>query len=273
MNPWKQFWTLLKFQPSINPFILFMPVMFALPLMITHTGNFAPGGYHPSLDLALSGQNLFFVGFMGVMWLAPEIFQFGGAAAIYSSGTEFLTTRAVDRPLLYRSRATFFYLLVLTIPMLMFFSALRNPSLQVGEYNKISHDRILAQMAGSIPAPPGSRGRPTEITIPYGNILAQAWVLWMYLVTALGTQALIFLVYPLKYRRTLFWSIYMGFIFLPLFFSLSMLRNVGKPQTLPPDESFFFIFAHHQVAVWMLTGLGLILGQLWCERRFARMDL
>jgi hypothetical protein len=206
------------------------------------------------------------------MWLAPEIFQFGGAAAIYSSGTEFLTTRAVDRPLLYRSRAMFFYLLILTVPALLFLTALRNPSLQVGEYNKVSHDQILAQLAGSIPAPPDRHGRSTDITIPNGNILAEAWVFWMYLASAIGTQVLIFLIYPLKYRRTIFWTTYMGFIFLPLFSSFSNLRNMGKPEKLPPAESFFFAFANHQVAVWMLTGLALILGQLWCERRFARME-
>jgi hypothetical protein len=33
-----------------------------------------------------------------------------------------------------------------------------------------------------------------------------------------------------------------------------------------------FTFAAHQLVFWILTALALILGQFWCERRFARLE-
>lgn len=269
MNTAKQFWTLLKFQPSINPFIFFMPLMFAMPLYMKYfTGSIAHD-YHPSLDLLLSNQNLFFVGFIGAMWLAPEVLQLGAANLMWYTGTEFLLTRAVDRHILYRARVAFFYFLILVVPLATFLFALKNPDLQIAEYHKISHQQILNQISGSIPAPTDKHGRSEEITIPNGNVLVEAWHLWIFLLTAIGTQVLIFLLYPLKYRRFIFWGIYIGIIFIPLF---SIRSSASMDEKLSPNESLFLSFAAHQFLFWILMALALVLGQLWCERRFARLE-
>ena len=206
------------------------------------------------------------------MWFAPEIFQFGTTAAVYSTGTEFLLTRAVDRSVLYRSRVVSFYLLVLVIPLISLFMAWPNPALQVGEYSKLSHQQILAHLPGSIAAPPDKYGRSTNIMLPTGNILVESWHLWIYLMIGVGTQILIFLIYPMKYRRPIFWTIYFGLIFLPLFFSLHELKQIGKPEKLSSSESTFFIFAAHQPFLWAMTALAVIFGHLWCERRFAHLE-
>jgi hypothetical protein len=269
MNKTKQFWSLFKFQTTVNPFIIFMPLMFAMPLYIKYiTGSFGHD-YHPSLDLLLSNQNLLFVGFIGVLLLAPEVVQSGAANAMWSSGTEFLLTRAVDRHLLFRARVAFFYLLILTIPFATLLAALKNSDLQIDEYHKISHQAVLSQIPGSIPAPDDKYGRTQEITIPNGNALVESCHLWISLITAMGTQVLIFLIYPLKYRRFIFWAIYLGVIFIPL---LSLRNSTSRDEKLSSDEIFFFSFVAHQPLFWFLTALALILGQLWCERRFARLE-
>lgn len=266
MNKTKQFWSLFKFQAMLNPFIVFMPLMFAMPLGITYFMG-STHGYHPSLELLLSNQNLFFVGFIGVMLLAPEIFQ--GMNSVYFNGTEFLLTRAIDRPLLYRARISFFYLLVLAVPIVVFITSLRTPELQVSEYRKITHQQILAQIPGSISAPADKHGRSDEITIPNGNILVAGWHLWMFLLAAVGTHALINLIYPLKYRRFIFWAVYLGVIFTPLL----GLRNLSSQnELLAPTERAFLFFATHQLLLWSFAAASVLISQLWCERRFTGME-
>lgn len=269
MNPCKQFWTLLKFQTSINPFIIFMPLVFATPLYIKYFTGSIGHDYHPSLDLLLSNQNLFFVGFIGIMLLAPEVFQFGGANAMWSNGTEFLLTRAVDRPLLFRARATFFYLLILIIPLGSLLTALKNPDLKISEYNKVLHQQVLDQIPGSVAAPVDKDGRTTVISVPNGNVLVESWHLWVFAFTAIGTQVLLFLIYPLKYRKVIFWVVYLGALFIPLFL---LPHGASKTEQLSPNEIVFFSFATHQAFFWILAGLALLFGELWCERRFAQFE-
>jgi hypothetical protein len=266
MNSWKQFWALLKFQPSVNPAIFFMPVMFALPLLIGHLSR-------PSLDLVLSNQSLFWVGFIAVMWIAPEVFMFRNVANLYSTGTEFFLTRAVDRSLVCRVRMVFFYFLILIIPFVVLLIAAGTPSLQLDEYSKLSHREILAHLPGSIPAAPDNHGRSTGITLPSGNLLAGAWHLWTCLLAAVAAQVFIFLIYPFKYRRALFFTVYFGVIFGPVLFMFYNLKHIaGRPEELSLDERLFFTFAAHQPELWILTGAAVILGELWCERRFVRME-
>jgi hypothetical protein len=269
MNKTKQFLALLKFQPLANSSIVVMPLMFAMPLFVKYFTGSIGHDYHPSLDLLVSNQYVFFVGVIGVMVLAPEILQSPMATGVWSSGTEFLLTRAVDRHLLLRARIAFFYVLVLVVPLSIFLMALKNPDLQVSEYHEISHRQVLTQIPGSIPAAADAHGKSEEITIPRGNILVESWHLWAYLFAALGTQLLIFVVYPFKYRRFVLIAIYMGLIFAPL---LAIRSSAARDERLSSDETLFFSFVAHQPLAWILMALALILAQLWCERRFARME-
>jgi hypothetical protein len=270
MNKTNQLWSLIKFQVLSNPFVLLMPVLFfAMPMWILRSGRFGPD-YHPSLDLVLtlSGQSFFFVGFIGVMLLAPDFFQFGGANPMYATGTEFLLTRAVDRRVVYRARIVLFYALILAIPLVTFMNALTNPDLHLSEYQKVSHQQILARIPGSVAAPAGKDGRSEKISIPQGNILVEGWNLAAYSVAVLMTQLVTLLLYPLKYRRPIIFTIYAACIAFPL-------RSIGHSagmDKLPFNENLFLTFAPHPGAFLVLTALAMILVQLWSERRFARME-
>jgi hypothetical protein len=57
-------------------------------------------------------------------------------------------------------------------------------------------------------------------------------------------------------------------IFVPLWINL----HSSRMDTLPSMEHLFFTFAAHQAVFWVLTALALILGQFWCERRFAGLE-
>jgi hypothetical protein len=240
-------------------------VAFCAPLIIINT---LPSSYHPNLSSLLLAQNLFFVGFLGSFVLAPEKFQFGGANAASSSGTEFLLTRAIDRPMLYRSKAAFFYFLILLFPLVTVFYALKNPDLKVTEYSTEAQHLCLHNVPGSILEPNPSGSRSPLISIPRGNVLIEEWHFGQFIISALIVQALILLLYPFKYRLWIFYALVMSFIFAPLFTDLHHIRE-GTPSQM---ERLFFSFAAHQSVFWILIALALILGQLWCERRFSRME-
>jgi len=42
---------------------------------------------------------------------------------------------------------------------------------------------------------------------------------------------------------------------------------------VPWNERLFFLFSANQIVSWILALGALILGQLWCERRFAQLEL
>lgn len=270
MNKTKQFWALFKFQASINPFILFMPVAFAMPLFMKYYVGSVGHNYHPTLDLLLTtNQNLFFVGILAAMWLLPEINQFGASNPNFSHGTEFLLTRAIDRPILLRARSVFYYALILTIPSVVLLTALQDPSLQISEYNKVLHQQVLDRLPGSIAGPADKDGDSTSVIIPNGNISMASWYLWVFAVSAVAAQVLIFMICTLKHSKVIFWIIFIGIIFVPLF---SLRPSAGGEIKLSTGEVCFLYFATHQLLLWLLTIVTLIASQLWCEHRFANLE-
>jgi hypothetical protein len=219
--------------------------------------------------MSISNQNLFFVGFVGVMLLAPEIMRSGATSAAWPTGTEFLLTRAVDRYLVLRARTVFFYVLVLAIPLFALVASLRNPGLQIREYDKVLHQQILERIPGSASAPADRDERTDIITIPKGKALVEGWHSWQFLSLAIGTQLFILLIYPLKYGKYILWTTYLGLIFVPLLTIMSIGYKSGGASS---GESMFFAFVAHQTLFWIITIAALLLGQLWCERRFARIE-
>jgi hypothetical protein len=269
MNKIRQFWALLKFQLPIDPSTLIIPMVIGIPylfqLIIPSIGN----GYHPRLDDLLSTQSIEFIVLFGAMMLAPEAVRWGASAGVWSTGTEFLLTRAVDRPLVLRARSAVFYLLFLVLPLAAYCFALKSPDLQITEYNKLSHQQVLEQLPGSIPEASDRDGKSNTITIPNGKALIEAWRLWLFMSTAIGVQVFVYLVYPLKYRKLILWGAILVVIFTPL---LTLGYRLHEVESTSSKEMVFFAFVSHQALFWVITISALLLGQLWCERRFSQME-
>jgi hypothetical protein len=269
MNPARQFWTLFKFQTTINPFIWFMPLVFGMSLFLPLISGSFGKDYHPGFYSLFTNQNLFFVGIIASMILAPEKFQLG-QANMFSNyyGSEFLLTRAIDRPVLYRARAAVLYFLVLVLPCIAVLNSLKAPDLVVSEYSKIVQSECLSHVPGSTLLPSKyKKSPPSLVSIPRGNVLTAEWQFWVLLSVAISLQLSILILYPFKYGKVVFWIFYVALAFLPLL----DLMYIGKDSpTL--NEQLFFFFAAHQPLFWMATALVFVLTQLWCERRFARLE-
>ena len=90
-----------------------------------------------------------------------------------------------------------------------------------------------------------------------GNLLVKSWHFWISVFAVIVTPILIYISHPLKHP------------ILRLFAVVGPLVVFGD---LASSKAFFFFFVPHQALLWILTAIALILGQVWCERRFARLE-
>jgi hypothetical protein len=270
MTTAKQFWALFKFQTAINPFIWIMPLAFGVPLLLPlFVGSFWKD-YHPGFTSLLSNQNMFFIGIFGAMVMAPERFQFGAANLVTTYyGSEFLLTRAIDRPVLYRAKAATLYLLILILPCNGVANSLRNPDLVVSEYAKAVQQACISQVPGSTLQHNkwDQPDRPSLIAIPRGNVLIAEWQMWVFLAATMVLQLSILVLYPFKYAKAIFWVFFLGLTLVPLFDLTSLRTNLPTV-----NDSLFFNFAGHQLIFWGATAFVFLASQLWCERRFASLE-
>jgi len=267
MNKTKQFLTLFKFQATTNPFIFFLLFGFDAPLFIPYLLGENIGNYHASLSSLLFVQNLFMLALAGLFILAPEMGS-PGANNPMAAGTDFLLTRAIDRPILYRARVAFLYFLVLVIPLLNLAYTLRNPGLMVTEYSKVAQQLCLHFVPGTSLVPDPSGNRWPLISMVNGNVLIESWHVWIFAMATLAVQPVLLLLYPLKHRLFIFYALFVGAIFGMLFFQFHHLRDSMPSFT----ERLFFAFAAHTGLFWVFTVLIFMGIQFLCERRFASME-
>jgi hypothetical protein len=148
--------------------------------------------------------------------------------------------------------------------------AFANPGLQISEFNKVSHQAVLERIPGSIAAPVAADTSKARIAIANGNLLVQSWRVWLLLSLSIAIQALVLLVYPLRYRRFILWGLYLGSIAIFMALIFSGIRSTLT--ALPLSEAFFFEFVTYQSVLWPVTLAALFLAQFWCENRFAKSE-
>jgi hypothetical protein len=235
---------------------------FSMPLWINHMVT------ELSLDSLLHFSYIFFVGWFGVMILAPEILTPGGGTAKIGIGNDFLITRAVDKSLICRAKSMLFYGLVVIVPFSTLLLAARQPDLRLFEYSKISRIDILSHFPNAIQT---GDPRSHHLLIPFGQVWVAVWGIMVFLTTASVTQLIIWLIYRFRYRRSLLIICMFTFILLPLVRIFS--HGAGlKGDQLSLNETFFLAFVSHPILYGVLLVIALITGQLWCERRFVRLE-
>lgn len=233
-----------------NPFSWFFPIASVSPLFIHYIST---PGYHPSLASLIGSQNLFFVVIIAVFSLAPGISL---QTRIQKSGTEtdFILTRAVNRSMVYRARATHFYLLVLVVPMTLLLLSLRDPMLFVSENSASNQQKILREDPGNILIL-NDKNYPNQlISMSQGKVLLESWHCWQCLMFSVIIQLLLFSIGPLK-----IWNV--------IYYTLATLMLIYMPFYM-----IFMVYLTHQWLFWICAILTLILVELACEQRFSTMD-
>jgi hypothetical protein len=264
----RQFFALLRFSALINPFIWIFPLAFGFPALMMSQVNL-PGA--ESLESLLPVQNIFFVAIIGVSVLAPDMMQtrFSRNAGSWS-GSEFLLTRAIDRPCLYRARAALVFALALVLPVFLIARSINAPDLTVYGNSKQLQSACLDAVAGAKSVPDPTNHRATLLFLPRGHVLVSEWQLWYVLMALLFVQLVIPAIAPFKYGLFIFYAVFGCGTLAPLYWRLHQIGHHGQSQS--PEESIFFFFTSHQVPFWLGTALAWIGCQLVCERFFTRQE-
>jgi hypothetical protein len=271
MNRTNQVWALMKFQAQGNPAVFVWPLAFGLPLIFI-VGGIYHDKYAPSLDLLLSNFNLFFIVIMGPIIVLPDYFRFGNLTAA-QTGTEFLLTRAVDRRLVFRARALIFLGLTLVVPVALLLAALPRPDLEFMELSKPAHAMLLAQMPGSTSQGTGDDAFLQPILIPNGNLFVRSWHVGTYLLALLFTQGFLFLAEPLprRLRNIVVWGVILSIGMAPIFMPFTSLLSTMHDR-VSEIEVLFVWYSTHLALFWIAAVALTIALQVWCERRFVRME-
>jgi hypothetical protein len=258
MNTSKQFWSLIRFQAAVSPFIWILPIAFATPLFFMVRDD------SPLNQLVMS-QNLFLVVLFGALLIAPEVFTSCSAQQTTGLGPEFIRTRAVDKQVLVRARAAFFYAVLFAAPLGLILYSLWSPDLRVSIYSKVVRLDCLSHVPGSALVT-DAREHANLVSIPSGRFLVAEWHAFGLVVLAAAVQVFVYWTYPSRFRKLLFWALIIGISAAPLADAL------WQRHSMPCSVRLFFLFAGHQALSWTLAAGILILGQLWSERLFARLE-
>jgi hypothetical protein len=144
-------------------------------------------------------------------------------------------------------------------------ASLRSPDLRVAIYPKAVRLECLRCIPGSTLVS-DSGAHPNLVSIPLGNGLIAAWYAWVFLALAVAVQVFVYWIYPRKHRRLIFWAVIILVGLGPA------IGSQFQGNSEPLEERLFIHFAANQAA-WWAAGLGaLVLGQVWCERRFAQLE-
>ncbi len=288
MNKQHQFWTLIRFQISGQTIVFFIVWPLAFAMMSWIYLHNTPSNLSHDLGWLLFGNFWLLVPFIATSLLAPELSFVRASLLAGWSGTEFLLTRATDRHIVLRVRSALFYGLILLIPCILFLGTLKTPELQLKVSDARIYPLILNQIPNCIPMPidkvsPKSLEKSTakkecsqnfskEIRILNGRVMIGSWRIWAFLCIGLATQLFLFLICSLRYQKFLFWGICALMIFFPEGLLMATNDTVMQFSWINSKELLFITFAAHQPLCWLITIPALILGQLWCEKRFARME-
>ena len=110
------------------------------------------------------------------------------------------------------------------------------------------------------------------ITIPNGQIYIGSWRIWVFLCTGIATQIFLFLICSLRYQKYLFYGAILALMFGPLQILIYARIPSFEFYFHHSNELLFIYFAGHQLLCWLIAIAILILGQLWSENRFSRME-
>jgi hypothetical protein len=270
MSTWKQFWTLLKFQIQSWTSWIMMPLMLAIPIVVD--------SFHTPRTSNFSTDPLNFLLYVGVWapwFLAPRLLGQKAVAVSFFTQTDFIFTRAIDRNIFYRARMVVFYLIVLTAPALMFFLSLRTSYLKVSFFGMDDASRVLQQQyLANIPGSflgPGKYGDPA-VFVPSSDLLLHLWNAGVFLLTALAVQFLILLTHSLKHQLFVYFAACLGIILVPILEALAQIYLTSNRESVPLVEKLFLAYLDHPILFIVLLASALVFGQLWCERRFARLE-
>lgn len=210
----------------------------------------------------------------------------GGAvpgAVQHAGDFEFLFTRAVDRRMLFRARATAFFILALT-PLILnvvaspFAPDLTFPAVPASAEAVRRYDRYQSTFPAwrlQVDHPRVDNwGFPTmQMAIPHGAVAYTAWLAWSGTLAVLLLQAYGTLI-ARRVKANHWWTaFYPGAPMIIVLLSLMLAARVSLRTHIHLYENSFLFFSAHPLAMVTALALLAVLIQTWCERRFSQLEI
>ena len=259
----------------------------AFPIVVLFADSSAQGTMASVFDAGfLPIFTILFLGFLSIWVTYAVVPTFGDLlapegsvpGAVHVAALEFLFTRAVDRRVLFRARATAFFIFALTPLFLDMAVSPLMPRVRFAPGNLTStvavhrQEEYLRAFPTSRPeaVPPGS---PAGQPVPHGAIAYTGWVAWSATLALLLLQGYACLISK-RVKPNNWWTAL--FPIMPVLLVILWLWLAGRGILGTPIrwyEDSFLLFSMHPLAmVLALAGLAVAV-QGWCERRFSRMEL
>jgi hypothetical protein len=189
---------------------------------------------------------------------------------------EFLFTRAVDRGMLFRARATAFFIFALA-PLFLNVAVsglapdiIASVSASPAEYNLKLHRYLKAFPASQVL---GAGHYGAQLVISHGAVAYSAWLTWNGMLAFLLFQGYSTLI-ARRVKPNRWWTaLYAGPPILLLLLAVILATRSSPSSNVNICESSFLFFSTHPLTMLIALAAGAFLIQTWCERRFSKLEI
>jgi hypothetical protein len=192
---------------------------------------------------------------VAMTWFTPELSGISPGTCVQAKqnfqgfSPDFLLTRAIDRPMVFRARGALFWIVVLLPAIVLLALAAWKPaiSIEVPLQPPGAGAVYLETLTG---ASITKTNKTTEvITSPTGRLVIAGTMGLLSIVFASFWQGFFFAIQGLKFKRWIFFAVVVAAIGSPFL----MIVGVGRSHSL---ENLIFLILRHPIAAVGLTGLG-----------------
>lgn len=272
MKSHRQFLALFRYHAFASPWIWIFPLSFGSQSFIA----LMAGASWRSLSAPLSSVGmLIFVPMMIAAFVFAVEKVFVGTPGltaqthqqIQTYAGDFLLTRAIDRPVLFRARTALYWMLILVPLLALIVMTMWRPELSIEVPLKAptNAEFYLAQLPG---AEVTKTTKSTQvITSPQGRVILAGAIALLGIGAAAFWQVVLYLILPFRFRKWIFWGLFtLGVFAAPLLMIFSPRNEIGHFELL------VLWMMHHAVPCLSVVALLVVVGYFFCAARDREME-
>jgi len=272
MKTSQQFFALLRYHATASPWLWFVPFAFGMqPLLIISMGSNWNSLVMPTTSLMMLTVSPIIVA--SYVFAADRIFLGAPGSAMpapqhaQSYSSDFLLTRAIDRPVLFQARTVLFWILIILPFLALLGLAIWRPAMEIELPLKLPN-RAEFYLSHLPSADIAKTTKSTQIvTSPYGNIALAASMILFCLAASAIWQAVVFAILKLPFRKIIVFGVFFcGIVAGPFLMPRSSDSTVSNPET-----AVIWVMNHFAISALIVLGLALA-SYFFCAARDRQLE-
>ena len=267
MKPLQQFFALLRFQFFATPRLWIFPVAFSFQPYF----SLMSGDHWWGLSSALLGSNMLFMipMMLAAFVFTPELWTGMTGATLQTQqnlqgcSADFLLTRAVDRPAVFRARAALFWIFVLLPAIFLLGLAAWRPSVSIDVPLKPPGAGMVYLETLASASVTKTTSYAQTISLPTGRLAIVGTLVLLSIACSAFWQGFVFAISGFKFKRWIFGAAVIGVIASP-FLMLS-----GRSRSL---ENLVFHILKHPIVAVVLTAIFVAAAWAFSAARAKRIE-